>query len=286
MELQQNSRYACSRVRKIGRRKREMKIYFSIALMTGLFLFSIISGNALASMSSVVAQANGKGLKSTDTTPQSKQSMVMPSTSPGVDSGQSSSGTIGTPNTVLAPPTHRQQLPNKSPPTTTSTPTVPLQCSSDLIVTLSQCLGTSSSGSTTSGSGHSSSSNYIKSTTGYLVSCNQTSSTITKLGKAGGGGMKVALASTSNLVLQGGEYLCDLIIPGSTTTTDDNATKSSAKDFAIGYKFGKQDATVGTNDPPGSCGSEQGVTNATACYYGYNQAFNQFCKLGKFGCNS
>ena len=40
------------RIRKIGRRKNEMKIYFSIALMAGLFLFSIISGNALASMSS------------------------------------------------------------------------------------------------------------------------------------------------------------------------------------------------------------------------------------------
>jgi hypothetical protein len=260
-----------------------MKIYFSIALMTGLFLFSIISGNALASMSSI-AQANGKGLKSTDTT--QPQSMATPSTSPGVESGQSSSGTIGTPNTVLAPPTHQQQLPNNSPPTTTSTPTVPLPCSSGLIVTLSQCLGTTSSGSNTSGSGHSSSGNYIKSMTGYLVSCNQTSSTISKLGKAGGGGMKVALASTSNLVLQGGEYLCDLIIQGSTTTTNDNATKTAAKDFAIGYKFGKQDATVGTNDPPRSCGSGQGVTNATACYYGYNQAFNQFCKLGKFGCNS
>ena len=59
-----------------------MKIYFSIALMAGLFLFSIISGNALASMSSVAAQANAKGLKSTDTTqPQSQQSMAMPSTS-------------------------------------------------------------------------------------------------------------------------------------------------------------------------------------------------------------
>ena len=238
MELQQNNRYACSRVRKIGSRKREMKIYFSIALMTGLFLFSTISGNALASTSSI-AQANGKGLKSTDTT--QPPSTAMPSTSPGVDSGQSSSGTIGTPNTVLAPPTHQQQLPNNSPPTTTST-----------VGTPSQCLGTSFSGSTNSGSGYSSSSNYIKSTTGYLVSCNQTSSTITKLGKAGGGGMKVALASTSNLVLHGGEYLCDLIIPGSTTTTNDNATKTAAKDFAIGYKFGKQDATVGTNDPPGS----------------------------------
>ena len=98
--------------------------------------------------------------------------------------------------------------------------------------------------------------------------------------------MKVALANTSNLVLQGGEYLCDLIIPGSMTTTNDNTTKTAAKDFAIGYKFGKQDAIVGTNDPPGSCGSVQGVTNVTACYYGYNQAFNQFCKLGKLGCNS
>jgi hypothetical protein len=57
------------------------------------------------------------------------------------------------------------------------------------------------------------------------------------------------------------------------------------KDFIIGYHFGKKDAVVGVRDPPGSCGSEQGVQNTTSCTIGYDKAFNIYCKKSKYGCS-
>ncbi len=70
-------------------------------------------------------------------------------------------------------------------------------------------------------------------------------------------------------LLQGGEFLCNLIIPGHVTTGNNIATGISAKDFASGYNFGKRDLTVGIRDPTSSCNPERGITNITACYYGH-----------------
>ncbi len=87
--------------------------------------------------------------------------------------------------------------------------------------------------------------------------------------------MKITLPSSSNLALQGGEFLCDLIIPKAVTTSNNIATSTSAKDFASGYNFGKQDSTVGTRDPTSSCNPDRGITNITACYFGYIQGYNK-----------
>jgi len=61
------------------------------------------------------------------------------------------------------------------------------------------------------------------------------------------------------------------------------------KDFLTGYKLGKQDASVGVFDIPGSCGPAQHITNTIQCASGYTIAYNKFCgpiSGSKFPCNS
>ena len=242
---------------------------FLTALITVASLFLIIPSNFVFSLPSVIVPANGKGFKSPES--QSTQPPTISSTSPGVESGKSSSGTMGTPFTALSPPASLpQQQPNRFPVTP--------QCSSGLAVTLPQCHGNSLS--PTSPNAHSSSTvpsshNNTGSSVGYLISCNQTSASVPTTGNAGQAGMKITLPSSSNLALQGGEFLCNLIIPGHVTTGNNIAPGASAKDFASGYNFGKQDSTVGIRDPTTSCNPERGITNITACYFGYTQGYNK-----------
>lgn len=246
-----------------------MRIFLT-ALITVAFLFLIIPINMVASLPSVKEPANGKGFKSPETI--ESQPPTISSTSPGVESGKSSSGTMGTPFTALSPPASLpQQQPNRLP--------VLPQCSSGLAVTLPQCHENGLS-PTNPKAGNSStvpsSRNNTRSSAGYLISCNQTSTNKPATGKASQTGMKITLPSSSNLALQGGEFLCDLIIPKAVTTSNNIATSTSAKDFASGYNFGKQDSTVGTRDPTSSCNSERGITNITACYFGYTRGYNGF----------
>jgi hypothetical protein len=248
-----------------------MKI-FLIALVTGVFLFLIIPENVVAPLPFVIVPANGKGFKSTDTIEsQSIQPPTISSTSPEVESGKSSGGTIGTPFTALSPPASlQQQQPKRFP--------VMPQCSSGFVVTTPLCHDnglSSASSNAVNGSTLPSSRNNTGSTRGYLISCNQTSARVPTTADMGQTAMKITLPSSSNLALQGGEFLCDLIIPGSITTSNNIVTSTSAKDFASGYNFGKQDSTVGTRDPTSSCNPERGISNITACYYGYIQGYNK-----------
>ena len=242
-------------------------IIFLTALITVAFLFLIMPSNVVA----VIAPANGKGFKSPETIEsQSTQPPTISSTSPGVESGKISIGTMGTPFTASSPPVPLPQQPNRS-------PVVMPQCSSGLAVTLPQCHENSlspTSPNARSSSTVPSSRNNTGSSIGYLISCNQTSASVPTTGNAGQTGMKITIPSISNLALQGGEFLCNLIIPGHVTTSNNVATGTSAKDFASGYNFGKQDSTVGIRDPTSSCNPERGITNITACDYGYIQGYN------------
>jgi len=246
-----------------------MKILLA-AFITAAFLFLIIPINVVASLPSVIMPANGKGFKSPETIEsQSTQPPTISSTSPGVESGKGSSGTMGTPFTALSPPASLPQQPNRLP--------VLPQCSSGLAVTLPQCHENSLSPTNPNARSSStvpSSRNNTGSSIGYLISCNQTSASVPTTGNAGQTGMKITIPSISNLALQGGEFLCNLIIPGHVTTSNNIATGTSAKDFASGYNFGKQDSTVGIRDPTSSCNPERGITNITACDYGYIQGNN------------
>ncbi len=250
-----------------------MKILL-IALIPVAFLFLIIPNNVVASLSSMIMPANGNGFKSPETIEsQSKQPPTISSTSPQVESGKGSGETIGTPFTALPPPaSFQQQQPNRFP--------VMPQCSSGLAVTLPQCHtnnGTSSTSSIPRSSSTLSSSRINPSTSiGYLISCNQTSASVSTTGSVGHTGMKITLPSSSNLALQGGKFVCDLIIPGPATTSNNIVAGTSAKDFASGFNFGKQDSTIGIRDPTSSCNSERGITNITACYYGYIQGYDEF----------
>src|ERR1051326_3663111 len=105
-----------------------MKIFFT-TLVTVVLLFFIIPGNIIPS---VIVPANGKGFKSPETIEsQSTQPPTISSTSPGIESGKISIGTMGTPFTASSPPASLPQQPNGSP--------VMPQCSSGLAVTLPQC---------------------------------------------------------------------------------------------------------------------------------------------------
>jgi hypothetical protein len=80
----------------------------------------------------VIMPSNGKGFKSPETI--ESQPPTMSSTSPGVESGKSSSGIMGTPFTALSPPASLpQQQPNRFP--------VLPPCSSGLAFTLPPCHG-------------------------------------------------------------------------------------------------------------------------------------------------
>jgi len=248
-----------------------MQIFLTV-LVTGVFLFLIIPGSVVAPLPLVIVHANGKGFKSTDTIEsQSTQPPTISSTSPEVESGKSSSGTMGTPFTALSPPASLQQQPNRF--------SVMPQCSSSFVVTTPLChhngLITTSSNAV-NGSTLPSSRNNTVTTRGYLISCNQTSARVPTTGNVGQPGMKITLPSSSNLASQGGEFLCDLIIPGSITTSNNIANSTSAKDFASGYNYGKQDSTVGVRDPTSSCNPKRGITNITECYYGYIQGYDRF----------
>ena len=247
-----------------------MKIFLA-AFVTIAFLFLIIPINVIAALPSVIMPSNGKGFKSPETMEsQSTPPPAISSTSPGVESGKSAAGTMGTPFTALSPPSSLpQQQPNRFP--------VLPPCSSGLAFTLPQCHenGLSpTSPKTGNSSTVPSSRNNTESSIGYLISCNQTSASAPPTSNVGQTGMKIILPSSSNLALQGGKFLCYLIIPGHVTTSNNIATGTSAKDFASGYNFGKQDSPIGIRDPTSSCNPERGITNITACDYGYIQGYN------------
>lgn len=163
---------------------------------TIVFIFLVTPNNVEASLPSVVVPSNGKGFKSPETIEsQSTQPPAIFSTSPQVESGKSSGGTMGTPFTALSPTASILQQPNRFP--------VLPQCSSGFAVTLPQCHENGPSPTSPnpgSGSIVPSRRNNTGSSVGHLISCNQTSASVSTTGNAGQTGMKITLPISSNLL--------------------------------------------------------------------------------------